>query len=226
MEADGDPRVVLLRVQEHIRRCLRTIRPRVRVARQRRGPRGKSSEEAKADEKASAAIRRRQQEGHQGASDKAAETGTADEHVDQQVQSLTQRHHLDRDDALRRVDETIRTGSLVRWIQSEQQSPAFFDVEPLPSVIQVALNTNHPVHSHLWEAMHPNISDETPDELQERLERAAMAFRVLIYSWARFEEEQTERGRRRVRDARLEWGKYSEEFFDEDDDEPSPTDLV
>ena len=227
MEADGDPRVVLLRVQEHIRRCLTTIRRRVRVARQRRGPRGKTSEEAKADEKASAAIRRRQQEGHRGASDKAAESGTADEHVDQQVQSLTQRHHLDRDDAFRRVDETIRTGSLVRWIQSEQQSPAFFDVEPLPSVIQVALNTNHPVHSHLWEIMHPNIADETtPDELQERLERAAMAFRVLIYSWARFEEEQTERDRRGVRNARFEWGKYAEEFFDEDDDAPSPTDLV
>ena len=227
MEADGDSRVLLWRVQEHIRRCLRTIRPRVRVARQRRGHRDKTSEEAKADEKASAAIRRRQQEGHQGASDKAAQTGTADEHKNQQVQSLTQRHHLDREDALQRVDETIRTGSLVRWIQSEQQSPAFFDVEPLPSVIQVALNTNHPVHSHLWEVMHPNISNETtPDELQEGLERAAMAFRVLIYSWARFEEEQTERDRRGVRNARFEWGKYAEEFFDEDDDEPSPTDLV
>ena len=227
MEGDGDPRALLLRVQEQIRRCRRAMRTRIREVRQTRGHRGKTSnEETKANEKASAAIRRRQEEGHRGASDKAAETGTVDEHKDQQLESLTQRHHLHREDALRRVDETIRTGSLVRWIQSEQQSPAFFDVEPLPSVVQVALNTNHPVHSHLWEVMHPNITKTTPDELQEQLEKAAMAFRVLIYSWARFEEEQTERDRRAVRNARFEWGKYAEEFFDEGDDEPAPTDLA
>ena len=75
--------------------------------------------------------------------------------------------------------------------------------------------------------MHPNITDETtPDELQEQLAKAAMAFRVLIYSWARFEEEQTERDGRAVRNARFEWGKYAEEFFDEVDDEPAPTDLA
>ena len=228
MEADGDPRVLLLRVQEQIRRCRSAMRVRVREVKQSRGNRGKTStEETKANEKASAAIRRRQQEGHHGESDKAGETGTQREHKQEQVRSLTQRHHLAQEDALQRVDETIRTGSLVRWIQSEQQSPAFFDVEPLPSVVQVALNTNHPVHQHLWEVMHPNVTGEmTTDELQDQLDKAAMAFRVLIYSWARFEEEQTERDRRVVRNARFEWGKYAEEFFDEGDDEPAPIDLT
>ena len=185
MESDGDPRALLLLVQEQIRRCRRTMRVRVKEVKQSRGHQGATStEETKANAKASAAIRRRQEEGHQGASDKAAETGTEQEHQQQQIQSLTQKHHLDRDDALRRVDETIRTGSRVRWIQSEQQSPAFFDVEPLPNVVQVAFNTNHPVHSHLWEVMHPNITDDmTPAEVQEHLDKAAMAFRVLVYSW-------------------------------------------
>lgn len=228
MEDDGDPRAVLLRVQEQIRRCRSAMRTRVREARQSRQNREKTStEETKANEKASAAIRRRQEEGHQGESDKAGETGTQREHKQEQMRSLTEKHHLAQEDALQRVDETIRTGSLVRWIQSEQQSPAFFDVEPLPGVVQVALNTNHPVHQHLWEVMHPNVTgDMTPDELQDQLERAAMAFRVLIYSWARFEEEQTERDRRLVRNARFEWGKYAEEFFDEGDDDPAPTDLI
>ena len=228
MEQDGDPRVLLLRLHEQIRRCRATMRNRVKQYSRKRKKGGEtSSEEADADAKASAAIRRRQQEGHEGASDKAAETGTESEHKKKQVQSLTQRHHLDREDALQKIDETIRTGSLVRWIQSEQQSPAFFDVEPLPSVVQVALNTSHPVHSHLWEVMHPHVvEDMEPELLQEQLEKAAMAFRILIYSWARFEEEQTEHDRRRVRNTRVEWGKYAEEFFDEGDDEPPPTDLV
>ena len=228
MEADGDPRVLLLRVQEQIRRCRRTMRPRVRESRQTRGhARDASTEESTANAKATAAIRRRKQEGHQGESDKAAETGSPNDHKEQQVHSLVQKHHLDRDDAVQRVDDTILSGSLVRWIQSAQQSPAFFDVEPLPNVVQVAFNTNHPVHSHLWAVMHPDLADDaTPDEVRERLEKAAMAFRVLIYSWARFEEEQTERDRRAVRNARYEWGKYAEEFFEEGDQTPPPTDLA
>ena len=228
MEADGDPRVLLLKVQEQIRRFRRAMRPRVREVRQKRGNTGDAStEETTANAKATAAIQRRKQAGHQGESDKAAETGTPIDHKQQQVESLVKKHHLDRDDALQRVDETIRSGSLVRWIQSEQQSPAFFDVEPLPNVVQVAFNTNHPVHSHLWAIMHPDLAeDATPEEIQERLEKAAMAFRVLIYSWARFEEEQTERNRRVVRNSRYEWGKYAEEFFDDDDDTPPPTDLM
>ena len=136
------------------------------------------------------------------------------------------KHRLDQTDALQRIDETIRAGSRVRWIQSAQSSAAFFDVESLPNVIQVALNTSHPVHSHLYDVMHPDVDDMTEQEVRERLRKAAAAFRVLVYSWARYEEEQNERDRRRVRDARVEWGKCAEEFFDEDDGSVTPTDLV
>lgn len=137
-----------------------------------------------------------------------------------------EKHHLDRPDALQRIDETIRMNSRVRWIQSAQSSAAFFDVEPLPNIIQVALNTNHPVYSHLYDIMHPDVEELAEDEVRERLARAAAAFRILIYSWARYEDEQIDRDRRQVRDARVEWGKYAEEFFDEEDDSIPPTDLV
>ena len=113
MEADGDPRALLLRVQEQIRRCCGTMRTRVRESRQTRGHGSDAStEESTADAKATAAIRRRKQEGHQGESDKAAESGTPNDHKEQQVHSLVQKHHLDRDDARQRVDDTIRSGSL------------------------------------------------------------------------------------------------------------------
>ena len=114
----------------------------------------------------------------------------------------------------------------MRWIRSAQSSPAFFDIEALPNVLQVALNTKHPVHSHLYDIMHPDVDELTEDEVRERLARAAAAFRILIYSWARYEDEQTDRDQRQVRNARMEWGKYVEEFFDEDDDSIPPTDLV
>ncbi len=226
MEEDGDYRVYLLDLRKQIENAISLMRPRVQQSRQRRRKRHVLSEDQKADAKATAAIKRRMEDGHQGESDRAGETGTEEEQKETQVESLVEKHHLDQRDALQRIDETIKTGSRVRWIQSSQSSAAFFDVEPLPNVIQVALNTNHPVHSHLYDVMHADVEELTEDEVRERLAKAAAAFRILIYSWARYEEEQTNRTRREVRNARWEWGRYAEDFFDEDDDSIPPTDLV
>ncbi len=226
MEQDGDHRMHLLDLRRQIIRAIAAMRDRVKKAKQARGRRHSLDEDQKADAKATAAIKRRMEEGHQGESDRAGETGTEEEHKRVQVKSLVEKHRHDRSDARQRVDETIEAGSRVRWIQSAQSSPAFFDVEPLPNVIQVALNTNHPVHSHLFDIMNPDTDELTEDEVRERLARASAAFRILVYSWARYEEEQTDRAQRQVRDARFQWGKYAEEFFDEDDGSIVPTDLV
>ncbi len=226
MEEEGDHRSYLLDLRKQITNAIELLRPRSRQAKQTRGQRHILDEDQKADAKATAAIKRRVVDGHEGESDKAGESGSEEEHREAQVESLTQKHHFDRTDALQQIDETIRAGSRVRWIQSAQSNPAFFDVEPLPNVMQVALNTKHPVHSHLYDIMHPDVEDMAEDEVRERLARTAAAFRILIYSWARYEDEQTGKARRRVQYARMEWGKYAEEFFDEDDDSIPPTDLV
>ena len=226
MEEEGDYRTYLLELRRQIEKAISAMRPRVREARKRRGPRHAADEDQKADQKATTAIKRRVEEGHEGESDRAGSQGTQEEQRETQLKSLTEKHHLDRDDALHRIDETIKADSRVRWIQSAQSSPGFFDVESFPNVLQVALNTNHPVHSHLYDVMHPDIDEMNEDEIRDRLRKAAAAFRILIYSWARYEDEQTDRERRRVRDSRLEWGKYAEEFFDEDDDAAPPTDMV
>ena len=226
MEEDGDHRSYLLDLRKQITNAIELLRHRSRQAKQTRGQRHVLGEDQKADAKATAAIKRRMDEGHEGESDKVGESGSEEEHREAQVESLTEKHHFDRTNALQQIDETIQAGSRVRWIQSAQSSPAFFDVESLPNVIQVALNTDHPVHSHLYDIMHPDVEEMTEDEVRERLARAAAAFRILIYSWARYEEEQTDKPRRQVRNARMEWGRYAEEFFDEDDDSVPPTDLV
>ena len=226
MEEEGDPRASLLDLRKQIENARKLMRSRVRVARQSRGTRHVESEDQKADAKVSAAVKDRIEKGHKGKSDRAGELATEEEQRDKQVESLIVKHHIDEQDALRQIDETIKAGNLVRWIQSSQSSPAFFDVEALPNLLQVALNTDHPVYSHLYEIMHPDIEELAEDEVRERLAKAAAAFRILIYSWARYEDEQTERDQRQVRNARVEWGKYAEEFFDEDDGSVDPTDLV
>lgn len=225
MEDDGDYRVHLLELRKQIENAIKAMRPRIKEARRRR-PGRELDEDQKADAKATAAIKRRLEEGHRGESDVAEESGTEEQRAQTQVQSLVEKHHFSESDALKRVAETIETGNKVRWIQSQQASPAFFDVDTLPGVIQVAFNTNHPVYKHLWELMHPNLEELTEQEVRERLVKASAAFQILIYSWARFEDEQTDRSKRQVRDARMEWGRYAEEFFEEGDDSLPPTDMI
>lgn len=217
LEEDGDPLVHLFDLNKQVRNAIKLMRPRVKESRKQRGTRHADDKDRKADQKATAVIKRRIGEGHRGASDLEGEVGTQEEHTKKQVDSLVDRHHFDPQDAIEKILDTNRMGNRVRLIRSALNSPAFFEVEPLPNVIQVALNANHPVHDHLYEMMHAEFDGLDEEGLRDQLARAAAAFRILIYSWARYEEEQTARHRRAVRDARLEWGKYAEEFFDEDD---------
>lgn len=80
----------------------------------------------------------------------------------------------------------------------------------------------HPVYPLLFDNIMPgNLLELDQKELQDRLTRARAALHTLLYAWARFEEEQTERDRKRVRNTRHEWGKYAEEFLDRSDDDES-----
>ena len=219
MEEDGDPLIQLLDLRKQVLNAISLMRPRIQQARKKRGV-DVADEDTKADKKATAKIKQRIEEGHDGESDRRGKEATEDQRQREEVQNLTERHHFAHGDALRTIDETIKAGNAVRWIQSRQSSPAFFDVEPLPGVIQVALNSGHPVYEHLYEVMHPDVDDMDEDEIRERLARSAAAFRILLYAWARYEEEQVgTREKKKVRDARFEWGKYAEEFFDEGDED-------
>ena len=203
MRRDGDHRVGLLDLQRQIKRLIALMRERVRGARKIRKKRHTEDEERRADKRVSAKIKERIEEGHRGESDMTGEHGSVEEHKEAQIGSLVGKHRIEPSEALRLIDETIKEGNRVRWIQTAQSSPAFFDVEPLPNVVQVALNTKHPVYSHLYDILHADVENMEDEDIRERLTRASAAFRVLFYAWARYEDEQTERARRPVRDARL-----------------------
>lgn len=225
MEDEGDPRIYLLELDKQIRNAIAIMRPRVKESRQSRS-RHIIDKEQKTDEIATGKIKKRIEEGHKGESDKTQEIIPESEQKKMQIESLIKKYHFDESDALQRVMYTIEKNNKVRWIQSPQSTPAFFEVESFPGVIQVAFNENHPVYSGLYSIMHPDIEEMSIEEIKERLEKADMAFRLLMYAWGRFEDEQEGRAKNKIRDARIEWGRYAEEFFDEDDETPAPTDLI
>ena len=125
MQAEGDLRIHLLDLRTQINRAIAAMRDRVKKAKQSRGRRHNLDENQKADAMATAAIKRRMEEGHHGESDRAGETGTEEEQKAVQVKSLVEKHRHDESDALQRVAETIEAGSRVRWIQSAQTAQLF-----------------------------------------------------------------------------------------------------
>lgn len=101
-----------------------------------------------------------------------------------------------------------------RLVSSQQSTAAFFDVQPLPGGLKIALNTSHPAAKYLRSMLSTENDGLTRDELYEQATSLAIALQVMIYAWAGFEDEQTGRSRRMIRNARLEWGRYGEELLD------------
>ena len=213
LEEDGDPAALLWEMRCQIVRMRKLMRSRVRENVKRRHPRH-DDEKAKADAKATAAIKRLIDEGKKGISDEKASSGTIQEHQAEQIRSLV-RYLIDEEAA--RLEVELTKDNKVRWVVASLSSPAFFEVDILPGVVQVVLNDNHPVFAHLYELIDIDADDLTENEVRERLAKATAAFRVLIYSWARYEDESVDKAKRTVQNARIEWGNYAAEFFAEDD---------
>ncbi|MCX9193856.1 DNA mismatch repair protein [Carbonactinospora thermoautotrophica] len=219
LAAEGDPRLPLIDLVHYLRDKL-LPRLRAELKEQTRGTRPNRKRYDSATVKASYAIKRRVDEGHTGLTDDLSEQKTPDESRQEQLESLTRTHRFSREDAERLIEETLAQGRHVRMITSHQpDSPAFFNVEFFPELLQVALNMDHPVFEHLVASLDDDTTGLTREDLAERLTRAATAFKVLLFSWARFEDEQPPGPRERARKMRWEWGMLAKEFFSGADDE-------
>lgn len=214
LEEEGNQAALLWELRRQIIAMVKVMRRRVRERVKRRHPQP-DDEKTKADAKATATIKRLIEEGNIGISDEKASSGTIQEHKAEQIKSLV-RYLIDEEAA--RLEVELTKDNKVRWIVASLSSPAFFEVDILPGVVQVVLNDNHPVFSHLYDLIDIDADELTENEVRDRLAKATAAFRVLIYSWARYEDESIDKAKRTVQNARIEWGNYAAEFFAEDDE--------
>jgi hypothetical protein len=62
--------------------------------------------------------------------------------------------------------------------------------------------------------------DANEAELRQRLTRATETFKLLIFSWARMEDEiPSKKARRVIADARSDWGRYARDFIEDGSEE-------
>ena len=219
LREEGDTRLPLIDLVYHIREKLLPLM-RVELRAQTKGTGTKRKRHDDATTEADQTIKKRAEEGHKGATDELGEQTPAEESREEQVENLTQTHNYPREDAERQVDETLNLDRHCRMVTSHQpNSPAFFDVEFFPDVLQVALNMDHPAYERIIEVLDGDVTDLTSDELAARLSRAGSAFKLLLYAWARLEDEQPQKLRERIRRVRWDWGIVARDFLDGDEED-------
>jgi hypothetical protein len=210
LREEEDPLEPLLEVVQRVQANIRQMRNLIKTqgeGRIRRGRHGDETVEAKATD----VVRKRQEDGHSGTSDDD-EKKSADERKADVATQLEQMGHS-RETAEALAAETIDKGLKYRIEVASLEGGAFFSVQPRGGVLLVTLNTDHPAYDLLLGARDPKDLPDDLDKLKEKLQAAQSGLELLLFAWARYEDEQPDDARRQTQTIRHDWGRMAEAFL-------------
>lgn len=219
LDADSDPSLPLLEIALHIHKNRKQMREI--LDRQSKGVRGggqKRYEPTPSEQKATEVAQQRISEGHIGKSDQqAAEQSPQQRQAE--IMTVLVEQGVDEVQAEELAAQTVGRSLKFTFINSILSgSPAFFDVQSRGGSVIVALNTTHPAYKHLVEVLQKEVTTASVEELQERLALARDGLELLLFAWARYEDEQPDGPRRtRAQEARYDWGRVAREFLEDEE---------
>jgi len=216
MQEDGDEAAPLIEIVSIIERRLSDLRARIKVQRanSRKG-RKTRFDESSAERVATTATRERQGEGKSGESD-AGEQLDRKTRIHEIAEELIDEEGLTADEARDVAIDVIDNESKYIFTSYDGEGSGFFTVKSRAGELFIRINLNHPVSGNLIELL-----DEVPDqntdvdELMERLLRSRRGLKLLLMAWARFEDEEHDpASKRRLQDARSDWGSVALKFLE------------
>lgn len=217
LEDDQDPLAPLLEIGHQIKKTASVLRAILRAqgaseesASRRRHNKISDSVEARATE----VTQRRKDEGFRGESDRD-EALSPDERKGILEQSLID-EGIPREIALGLAAETVNNGLKYVFTEASLDADAFFSVKQRGGSIVLTLNTNHPAYPSLVEVLESaQVEDEqSVEECQTRLINALAGLKLLLFAWARYEDEQPDGMRRNnAQEARRDWGRIAKQFL-------------
>jgi len=216
LREDEDPRGPLIEISETLIKNIRAMR--TLITEQTRGSRGRKrfDDPGTAEARGTKAVRDRQQEGLKGDSD-ADENLPEDERKAELAKELEETAGLDPQAAQELAAKTIDQGLKFTYESANLETAAFFSVRSKAGELLITLNTAHPAYEQLFQLLdvdESGLTEEDCAELQERLAKASTSFKLLIESWARYEDEQTNvPAKERLQDMRSDWGKVARQFL-------------
>ena len=100
----------------------------------------------------------------------------------------------------------------IAFIEAELDGKNFFSVDRLAGVVQVKVNSKHKAYKNLYALVNKNENEYLSDK--DRLELTQDGLRLLLASWARYEDlmENTEK-RETIQDIRYDWGREMDNFL-------------
>ena len=82
-------------------------------------------------------------------------------------------------------------------------------------VLLVTLNTEHPAYELLLGAKDPAELPDNVEELKSQLQTAQEGLEMMLFAWARYEDEQVlPEKRRQAQNLRHDWGRMAEGFLE------------
>jgi hypothetical protein len=217
MLEDGDPHAHLLEVallvKSNIKQMRALIDDQLRHQRSREGRHDGGS--LGAEKEATEKTRERQAEGNRGESD-AGETKPPEERKTEIATTLTQQG-LAESDAKELAEIAINDSLKYVFAEASLDSSAFFSVQPRGGALILTLNTRHPAYSRLVDVLERDRTNQTSENLQQRLNNALDGLKLLLMAWARYEDEQDSIKRENAQDARVDWGRIARRFLERND---------
>ena len=209
LKDEGDPIEPLLEVIHRVQTNIEQMRSQIKL--QAEGSRRKRHRDVTPEERATEAVRERQREGKSGASD-ADEKRDPDERKEELAEELVARGHSE-SEATSLAAETIDKGLKYRMEVGSLDAGAFFSVQPKGGVLLVTLNTDHPAYDLLLGARSPDELPNDPEQLLASLQAAQQGLEMMLFAWARYEDEQISDLKRQAQNVRHDWGRMAETFL-------------
>ncbi|MDB9317182.1 ATP-binding protein [Nodularia spumigena] len=217
MREDEDPKLPLLKMVQKIEKQLSSIRGW--LDKQTKGTKGNRQNQKRYEEIykpikiATNVTQERKDEGYKGKSDQ-------DEDLPQVDRKQIIKQTLTEEGATQEQAELIAATIVEKNLKYEfhdayLDTPAFFSVQSKGGAIIVTLNRNHPAHKNLVEVLEKDVQETDIDTLRSRLINSLGGLKLLLFAWARYEDEQLDvSSKHTVQEVRFDWGTIAKRFLE------------
>jgi len=207
----GDPTVSLYEIIHAVKNQLSTMRKQLK-ANAPKVPGAKKRYEA--EETATAVTKKRQDDNHAGSSD-AGELEDEKARREALIADLTNAG-VGTVPAEELVSKVIESGIKYIFVPADLEGSIFFSVRPVAGEIVIKINNNHAAFDKLLSVLEEPVGDDvTVTELANRLSKASDGLKLLLMSWARYEDEAGPVVKTQLQDMRADWGRIAAEFLKE-----------
>lgn len=207
----GDPTVALYTIIHAVKNQLSTMRKQLSA----NAPKARGAKKRyEAEETATAVTKKRQDDNHAGSSD-AGELEDEEARKTALIADLTEAG-VGAIPAEELVSKVIESGIKYIFVPADLEGSIFFSVRPVAGEIVIKINNNHAAFDKLLSVLEEPVGDDvTAAELANRLSKASDGLKLLLMSWARYEDEAGTALKTQLQDMRTDWGRIAAEFLKE-----------